>query len=207
MSRAPLSRLLLALTMISPLEAASDPEVTVAVRTYNYAQIAVQDLVDARATATAIFADAGISIEWIDCRVMQSKFGSACTGPLNERGDLLLRLVDHAPPGSANATRVVALGTSMLDREQRRGVIMDVNVFPIRAIAETASTDVRTLLGRAIAHEIGHLLLGTPDHSKDGLMRAHWSQNELRGMMPASWRFSPREAAQMRNGLALGILR
>src|SRR5688572_18617769 len=191
MSRAPLSRLVLALAVVSPLAAASGPEMTVAIRTYNYAQIAVEDLVEARATASAIFADAGISIEWIDCRVLQSEFGVPCTGPLNERGDLLLRLVDHAPLGSATATRVVPLGTSMLDREQRRGVIMDVNVLPIRAIAATASTDVTTLLGRAIAHEIGHLLLGTPHHAKEGLMRAHWSQDELRGMMPASWRFSP----------------
>jgi hypothetical protein len=57
---------------------------------------------------------------------------------------------------------------------------------------------VATLLGRAIAHEIGHLLLGSAEHPRLGLMRALWSHDELRGRKPAHWGFSAREAAQMR---------
>ena len=45
----------------------------------------------------------------------------------------MLRLVDRRPsPGE----RVVALGESMLDREQRGGVLMTIDVFPVRAVAE-----------------------------------------------------------------------
>jgi hypothetical protein len=91
----------------------------------------------------------------------------------------------------------------MLDREQQGGALMTVDLFPVRTIAEQAAADFATVLGRAIAHEIGHLLLGTPDHPKEGLMRARWLQDELRGVRPAHWGFSTREAAQMRHGLAI----
>ncbi len=95
----------------------------------------------------------------------------------------------------------------MLDREERSGVLMTIDLLPIRTIAGQASTDFPTLLGRAIAHEIGHLLLGTSQHPREGLMRARWLQDELRGLRPAHWKFSPREAAQMRHGLAVKAAR
>ncbi len=81
----------------------------------------------------------------------------------------MLRLMDRIP---AQGDRIVALGESMLDREQRGGVLMTIDVFPVRAVAEQAFTAVPTLLGRAIAHEIGHLLLGSAEHPRSGLMRA-----------------------------------
>lgn len=86
----------------------------------------------------------------------------------------------------------------MLDREQRGGVLMTVDLFPVRAIADRASTSVPALPGHAIAHEIGHLLLGSAGHPRLGLMRALWSHDELRGLKPAHWGFSAREAARMR---------
>ena len=35
------------------------------------------------------------------------------------------------------------------------------------------------LLGRVMAHEIGHILLGTHAHSRTGIMRAVWTDHEL----------------------------
>jgi hypothetical protein len=69
-------------------------------------------------------------------------------------------------------------------------------------IARGSAVDFATLLGRAIAHEIGHLLLGHSRHSRVGLMRAIWSQDEIRGIRPTNWQFSAAEAAEMRHGLA-----
>ena len=53
-----------------------------------------------------------------------------------------------------------------------------------------STADVATLLGRAIAHELGHLLLGTPQHGRFGVMRAIWSSQMVRNSRPAEWRFS-----------------
>ncbi len=178
-------------------EASPVPEAAVAVRTYNYAAVSAEQLASARAETAHIFQRAGISLEWIECRVPGSE-GALCTEPLLAGRDLMLRLVDRTP---AQGERIVALGESMLDREQRGGVLMTIDLVPVRTIAGRAATAIATLLGRAIAHEIGHMLLGSREHPRSGLMRAMWSQDELRGLKPASWGFSAREAAQMREAL------
>jgi hypothetical protein len=174
------------------------PAPAVSVRTYNYAAVPAATLLAGRSEADQIFRSAGIPLVWIDCRVPGSEDGRACIEPLLPGRDLILRLVDRMPAGDA---RLVALGESMLDREARAGVLMTIDMFPIRAVAERASSPVATLLGRAFAHEIGHLLLGSGGHPRMGLMRALWSQEELRGLRPAHWGFSPREAARMRQKL------
>jgi hypothetical protein len=56
------------------------------------------------------------------------------------------------------------------------------------------------LLGYAIAHEIGHLLLGTTDHTRVGLMRGRWT-HESGADKPAQWVFSSAQAISMRNTL------
>jgi hypothetical protein len=180
------------------VDAAPSPEAAVAVRTYNYAAVASEQLAAAKSEAARIFRRAGISVEWIDCRVRDSDEGAPCTEPLLTGRDLMLRLVDRTP---ALGERIVALGESMLDREQRGGVLMTIDVFPVRSVARGASVAISTLLGRAVAHEIGHLLLGSAEHPRLGLMRALWSHHELRGLKPAHWGFSAREAARMRQTL------
>jgi hypothetical protein len=40
-------------------------------------------------------------------------------------------------------------------------------------------TGTAIILGHAMAHELGHLLLGTNSHSSDGLMRAQWNRGDL----------------------------
>jgi hypothetical protein len=177
------------------VEAAPAPATPVAVRTYNYAALSAEELAAARSEVERIFNRAGISLAWIECRVPGAVEGAACTEPLLVGRDLMLRLVDRIP---ASGDRIVALGESMLDREQRGGVLMTVDLFPVRAVAERALTSWSTLLGRTIAHEIGHLLLGSAHHPRLGLMRALWSHDELRGVTLAHWGFSAREAAQMR---------
>ena len=198
MKGAILFMLMLAAAHAGMREAAAEPRAAVAVRTYNYAALSTVQLAAARSETARIFERAGISLEWIECRVPGVLEGAACTEPLVAGRDLMLRLVDRIP---AQGGRIVALGESMLDREQRGGVLMTIDVFPVRAIAEQAFTAVPTLLGRAIAHEIGHLLLGSADHPRSGLMRALWSRDELRSLRPAHWGFSDREAAQMRQAV------
>ena len=54
------------------------------------------------------------------------------------------------------------------------------------------------LLGNAIAHELGHLLLATTSHGPVGLMRALWSEDEVRRSQSKDWRFAPAEIAVIR---------
>jgi hypothetical protein len=53
------------------------------------------------------------------------------------------------------------------------------------------------LLGRTIAHELGHLLLGLRTHSRSGLMREFWSDEELRRNHMPDWAFAPDDRRRM----------
>ena len=68
----------------------------------------------------------------------------------------------------------------------------------VRAVARGAGVSERQLLGRAIAHEIGHLLLNTNTHAATGLMRATWSVAELRRHRDDDWQFDAEEAEMIR---------
>ena len=53
-----------------------------------------------------------------------------------------------------------------------------------------------------MAHELGHLLLGTNSHSKRGVMQSLWSGNQLRKANLKALYFSPRQAARIRADVA-----
>jgi hypothetical protein len=58
------------------------------------------------------------------------------------------------------------------------------------------------LMGHAIAHELGHLLLGTSAHARYGLMAGRWRSNELDRAEVGSLQFSPAEAACLQRRVA-----
>jgi hypothetical protein len=65
-------------------------------------------------------------------------------------------------------------------------------------LAAAAGIDAATLLGRAIAHELGHLLMATAAHGSHGLMRPIWSREDLRRGRGGDWMFTPQEIAAIR---------
>jgi hypothetical protein len=64
---------------------------------------------------------------------------------------------------------------------------------------QRSSTEFREA---AVAHEVGHLLMGTAAHSPRGLMRALWSEREIHRSVEADWEFSSHEALRMRERIA-----
>ena len=57
------------------------------------------------------------------------------------------------------------------------------------------------ILGLAIAHEMGHLLLPHNTHSDTGIMRATWDREDLRRGANGKLLFSQKEAELIRSGL------
>jgi hypothetical protein len=90
------------------------------------------------------------------------------------------------------------LGTSMVDVEGQAGTLATVYIDRVESLASEAHVDSGRLLGRAIAHEIAHLLLGTARHSHGGLMRANWLGGELQRDWPIDWVLSAPEGSRMR---------
>jgi hypothetical protein len=77
------------------------------------------------------------------------------------------------------------------------------DVFFDQAMELHASWNVALadILGNVMAHELGHLLLGSNSHSGIGIMRAHWQGEELRRLARGSLWFTNEQADGMRGRL------
>jgi hypothetical protein len=119
-----------------------------------------------------------------------------CNSPLIP-GELALRIVVSGDAvDDDRSTR--PLGEALIDTKARTGVLATVYADRVNWMAARTGVDPDELLGRAIAHELGHLLMGTSTHGATGLMRAVWSQSEMRRGETRDWAFEPREIAAIR---------
>jgi hypothetical protein len=60
--------------------------------------------------------------------------------------------------------------------------------------ALTADATAPQILGHAMAHEIGHLLLGSTKHSAAGIMKGHWEQADFERVAKPERTSSPHRA-------------
>jgi len=66
--------------------------------------------------------------------------------------------------------------------------------------------DTANLLGLAMAHEMGHVLLRTLGHSGEGIMQARWRPKDLRDSEHGLLLFTPEQGQLMRNEVARRVL-
>jgi len=133
---------------------------------------------------------ASVDVIWRMCPA-----SPACDAPM-ARGELAIRIVRAPTP--LHETPTLPLGDALIDTRTGTGVLATVYVDRIVRLAANAGVDGGALLGHAIAHELGHLLLSTTTHGPVGLMRAYWSQEEVRRGQPRDWSFAPTELAAIR---------
>jgi hypothetical protein len=175
-----------------------DPELRIVIRTYD-ASAALGDRSAALAAAEAILEDAGVGVTWVSCDVVfVQRDDNPCLAPL-AANELAIRFI-RLPPHLA-VQDFVTLGDSLVDTGNRGGALATIYANRVAALAGRCRVDVRTLLARAVAHEIGHLLLGTSAHSSTGLMRASWSQAALRRAVAEDWTFTAPDARALREGV------
>ena len=87
------------------------------------------------------------------------------------------------------------------------GALATIYVNRVSSLARRCHLDEAMLLGRAIAHEIGHLLIGTSRHADSGLMRAAWTQQALRRDNPQDWIFASGDGERMRSAVRSRVAR
>jgi hypothetical protein len=151
--------------------------------------------------ATTLLRDAGVHVTWTFCR-SGGHSEATCDSPMQST-DLAVRMVRCV---NDSDSRVCALGYALIDRQQRTGALATVYVDRVSVVAQESRMDPSVLLGRTIAHEIGHLLMGTNRHSGKGLMRALWSRQDLRRRGPDEWRFTALDMAAIRDRRALTLV-
>jgi len=170
----------------------SDPSVTITVQVYNYSQASPAILSKAEREASRILGAAGLQLVWLKCPVEPSAAGSQ--GPCQktpEATDLRLRVL--AAP-IKNKFQDTVFGFTV------HPVLASVyyDYVARRAKSDDAEFEAPIILGCVIAHELGHLLLGTNSHSGKGIMQRRWESNQFRQLMTGSLIFTTAQAQLMR---------
>jgi hypothetical protein len=177
-------------------EAAKDLRPAI-VRIYNYAQIPPPMLKEATRGAAAIFDAAGLTSQWRICTIRQNPSGRedpACEGSPGTY-EFSLR-INQGPDATAPQRSSEVLGYAVI--LERRGIVATVHSGRVLALASRSGVDPVALMGRVMAHEVGHLLLGTNEHAARGLMRAAWKLNVWSMSEHSDWTFSEDEVSRMR---------
>ena len=170
---------------------------TIFIRSYNNFGVPAPDLAAAREHAQAVLQQAGVNITWADCWVGARQPASAparCQEPIG--GDIVMRLQRTS---EADKSRFVSMGFSLVRTAGAAPFLATVYVDRVESVARVAGIDASQVLGLAMAHEIGHVLLDSNTHAAAGLMRADWSRRELRRKDAAAWSFLETEAAHVRS--------
>jgi hypothetical protein len=148
----------------------------------------------AEVEAAYVMSRAGLGTEWVDCGGSSPQSGrdERCQ-PLLDSMTLCVRLV----PDSGQKVPSEVLGFASLQPPPEQGVYATVFYSRVAAASAEFGVDPYQVLGCAMAHEIGHLLLGSQSHTATGLMRAQWSREDFRNAAQRSLRFSRRQAVQL----------
>ena len=163
------------------------------VRVYDNAGVAKAALRVALGAATDALRPAYLEVTWFMC---STSSGGRCTIQLG-RGELMVRLVRGVAQPAAEADET--LGPALLDPATGTGVLATVYVDRVERLARGSAGDAGLLLGRAVAHEIGHLLMGRLTHARTGLMRPRWTRAEIARDATADWRLSGPELREIRS--------
>ena len=178
----------------STVAVANSSPVTVSI--HNDAGIPSAVLLQAEAEASRVFQQAGLEIRWLNCPLpaagpVAPTQCEAANFPLH----LQLRIAKH----SLNLNEFT-MGVSYLSAD---GIGCYADLFYDRAqhLHEISGASLASILGHAIAHELGHLLLGTNSHSPAGIMRARWQPTDLASASKGALLFSTLESRAMKNKL------
>jgi hypothetical protein len=171
----------------------------ITVRIYNYAGVTDGTLLRAEEEGTRIFRKAGVEAVWLECGAARSLEEQVppCETPL---GAITVNLKILPPSMAARfESSREEMGFALV--LARNGSASDAWVFYQR-VEEAAASQIASasqILAYAMAHEIGHLLLGPDHHSRDGIMCAHWNQKSLEDVSQGQMFFTRDQTRLIRN--------
>ncbi len=174
---------------------------SIVVRVYDYAGVSRGTLAKAEKEASRIYGEAGVELAWLDCATSQPEAEKhpACELPSGTLPvDLRILPASMAARMKSNCDE---LGRAL--PSSRTGSASTAWVFNqrVQLLAESKVADRAQILGHAMAHEIGHLLLGPNHHSKWGIMRAEWDRQHLEEASQGQLLFTPDQGRLIRSEL------
>jgi hypothetical protein len=172
----------------------------VIVRTYDTYGVSLGDIETASRTVQALLAAIAIDTRWRNCRIVgrPAQDGADPCGDSVSPNELIVRVVRAVQPFEPGA----ALGVSFIDPVLRTGTLATIYADRVATLSRTLDVDRGTLLGRTVAHEIGHLLLGSDRHSSNGLMRGLWTRHVLLENRGQDWLFTRQQGLDIQSALS-----
>ena len=170
----------------------NDYSATITVLVHNYSQASPTLLARAEREAGRIMGKAGLRVVWLEC-----PRGTSAAAPqepcqnVSEATDLRLRVLS-AP--ARNKFGDVVFGFSV--HPSLASVYYDHAVR--RAKSDDAEFEIPMILGGVIAHELGHLLLGSNGHSYLGIMQAQWTPSQVRQLTKGMLLFTTEQSQLIR---------
>jgi hypothetical protein len=184
-------------TLLAAEDIVPDPEESpcVTIRIYNYVRFPDWQLSRVKKAVAGILERAGIRIAWIDCPTCAEEVSKceACYQPLQPR-DLILKVVHRFPwkeQGKNKDAFALTAGHNLL-----------VDCDRLMELSHCGEALESEILGVAIAHEIGHALLGPGAHCPRGIMCPRWIIEDFNRTLREDLCFTEEQAALMRQALA-----
>ena len=178
--------------------AATEGRLTLHVHVHNLANISNNELERALENSSRILAAAGVQVVWEPGEADSAEghtmdmTAAVANRKLDERGFLVVRFVRGFPASVLPG----ALGFALPSAQSGGHVCLFSD--RIETVALSVAPSAAKILGSALAHEIGHVLLGSQQHSQDGIMKAVWTRADYQYLAARQLEFQPREAGVLR---------
>ena len=192
------------LTCLVPGGPAELPNPRLRVRIYNLAGIDPKVLAQAERVATDVFDRAQITTEWKERPATEPEAHTAdfsatepatgCPKPLAS-AELAVRIIPTAPPGLSRK----ALGYALPCFSQ--GTAVTILADRAQAASNDTAVPLHRVLGQALTHEIGHVLLRSGEHAMGGIMKPSWDRRDYQHMATDHLLFTVEQSEQMRREL------
>jgi len=165
----------------------SDRSARIAITVFvnNSARVSAFILGESEAEAGRIFYAAGIGVEWVHCQD-QRLAQNICS-----RVPAVNQFVIHLVPTGTSSSDFV-FGMAFVG-QNGTGKYCNIFVDRIKQTEDDVAS-VAELMGTVMAHELGHLLLGSRSHSPVGLMRSVWDRECLQGIGRGKFLFTRQES-------------
>ena len=171
----------------------ADPSPMLRVRVNNYTQASPMIVAKAEREAGRILGEAGLQMVWTDCPM--EHYGGVhvqqnpCLEPLGAT-DIVLRVLSERTQNKFQDTvfgfAVVPIFATVYYDYALRSAKRDSDEF-----------EVPIILGCVIAHELGHLLLGSNSHSGSGVMQSQWGRRQVKQALTGGLLFTHEQSKRI----------
>jgi len=160
---------------------------TLVVSLYDYSDLSSKETLHLTKTADLVLAHSGIHIAWLYCRGALAEMPETTCEETMRSNEIVVRL----QPGVSRRPENGTMGRSVVTTAG--GSYVSVWAPAVRTQAAAFGMAFALLMGYAVAHEVGHCLLGS-GHSHAGLMRGSWNRKDASEMSRLSLHLTKQEA-------------